>query len=92
LRASKVAEGIITEEGAEPRMERFFSDADARTDPDIGAAILHLVQREGVKSVLALEGIFGCPHEEGIDYPDGEVCPQCPCWAHRDRATGELIQ
>ncbi len=36
--------------------------------------------------------IIGCPHEEGIDYPDGEVCPQCPFWARRDRFTGELLQ
>ena len=25
------------------------------------------------------DGVTGCPHEEGIDYPLGEPCPQCPC-------------
>jgi hypothetical protein len=35
--------------------------------------------------------ILGCPHEEGIDYPKGQVCPQCPYWAHRDRWTGEVL-
>jgi hypothetical protein len=34
--------------------------------------------------------IIGCPHEEGIDYPDGEQCPVCPYWAGRDRWTGAL--
>jgi hypothetical protein len=36
--------------------------------------------------------IIGCPHEEGKDYPAGDVCPQCPFWANRDRFTHELIQ
>ncbi|SJM33792.1 hypothetical protein [Mesorhizobium delmotii] len=28
--------------------------------------------------------------EEGIDYPEGSTCPDCPYWARRDRWTGEL--
>ena len=32
-----------------------------------------------------IEEIYGCPHEEGQDYPLGEVCPACPFWAHRRR-------
>jgi hypothetical protein len=35
--------------------------------------------------------IIGCPHEEGVDYPEGQSCPRCPFWAHRDRWSGELI-
>ena len=34
---------------------------------------------------------LGCPHEEGVDYPEGQICPQCPFWAHRDRWTGEVM-
>jgi hypothetical protein len=33
--------------------------------------------------------IIGCPHEEGIDYPEGEECPLCPFWKGRDRWSGE---
>jgi hypothetical protein len=32
-----------------------------------------------------IEEINGCPHEEGQDYPLGEVCPACPFWSHRRR-------
>jgi hypothetical protein len=32
--------------------------------------------------------IIGSPDEVGTDYPVGEVCPQCPCWAGRDRFAG----
>ena len=38
------------------------------------------------------ESIIGCPHEEGKDYPDSQVCPQCPFWGNRDRWTGEIVE
>jgi len=25
-------------------------------------------------------GNIGCPHEEGLDFPEGEDCPFCPFW------------
>jgi hypothetical protein len=91
-RASKVAVGFARTESDEATiLERLFSETgDVRTDPAIQAAILRLLKEHGVKSVSMLENdhILGCPHEEGKDYPDGEVCPQCPYWANRDRYTG----
>jgi hypothetical protein len=53
--------------------------------------MLDFVKRHDVNDVAMTEHIIGCPHEEGIDYPQGETCPQCPFWAHRDRWTGEVI-
>jgi len=93
-KASKAAVGIVTREDAEPEvMERWFGeDLDVRTDPGIAREILEFIQRHGVSSVVMTDGIIGCPHEEGIDYPDGEVCPQCPFWAHRDRWTDEVTE
>jgi hypothetical protein len=93
-RASKVAVCIVIEEGAEPAaIQRWFSEeGDVRADLAIGGEILQFVQDHGVRSVIATDRIIGCPHEEGIDYPDGQVCPRCPFWAHRNRWTGEIIQ
>jgi hypothetical protein len=93
-RASKVAVGIVLAEGAEvSRLERWLTDeTDARTDARVGAEVLSLVQAQAVKTVVVTDGIFGCPHEEGIDYPAGESCPRCPYWAGRDRFTGERTQ
>lgn len=92
-RASKVAVGIVTSEDAEPEMRRWFSDTgDVRTDPAITAEILGLLKQHGVKSVAMTDRLLGCPHEEGIDYPEGQKCPQCPFWAIRDRFTGEVVQ
>src|SRR2546430_2354091 len=68
-RASKVAVGILRAEGAEPEMTRLFdNEGDIRNNPEVGARILKLIVENGVLSVAVTEGIFGCPHEEGIDY------------------------
>src|SRR4051812_14924641 len=67
-------------------------DRDVRSDPTVGREILDLLRLHGVKSVVMTDRIIGCPHEQGADYPEGAVCPQCPFWAHRDRWTGEVIQ
>jgi len=93
-RASKVAVGIVNQDGAEPdALQRWFSEAgDARSDPAITHEIDQFLRAHGVKSVVMPDRIIGCPHEEGIDYPDGEVCPQCPFWANRDRWTGEILE
>lgn len=93
-RASKVVVGIIREEGAGPdSMQKWFSDDfDLRMDRAVGLEIVQFIEREGGRSVVVGETILGCPHEEGIDYPDGEVCPECPFWAHRDRWSGETVE
>jgi hypothetical protein len=93
-RASKVAVGILNQEGGDPEiLQRWFAeDGDVRKDPVIAKAILELISRYGARSVVMTDHIIGCPHEEGTDYPDGGVCPQCPFWANRDRWTGDVIQ
>lgn len=92
-RATKVAVGVVLAEGAEPAvLERWFAeDRDVRSDSSIGLQISEFIARHGVKSVVMADRIMGCPHEEGVDYPEGQVCPQCPFWVHRDRWTGEVI-
>ena len=59
--------------------------ADARYKIDIQESILARLREHNVRSLIMMEEIFGCPHEEGIDYPEGEPCPQCPFWKGRDR-------
>ena len=92
-RASKVAVGIVPSEDAKvTELERWSSDiSDVRIDPSINDEILRFVQRHQARTVVMSPGIIGCPHEEGTDYPEGEVCPHCPYWAARDRWTGENL-
>lgn len=90
--ASKVVVGIVRSEGDEPELQKWHLETgDARVDPAILAAITALLGEHRITSIVAHDRIIGCPHQEGIDYPEGEVCPQCPFWANRDRFTGELI-
>jgi hypothetical protein len=91
-RATKVAVGITLVEGAEAGpLERWYSNQeDARSNASIVEEIVHFLQKFNVKSVVMPDKILGCPHEEGIDYPDGEQCMACPYWLNRDRFTGLL--
>jgi RNA polymerase sigma factor (sigma-70 family) len=33
------------------------------------------IKAQHVRSVVVTDGIIGCPHEEGVDYPEGKSCP-----------------
>jgi hypothetical protein len=84
---------VITRQGAEPDvLERWYSeDQDLRFDLDTGREIGAFLTAHKVVSVIATDGIIGCPHEEGIDYAEGGFCPMCPFRHGRDRFTGEMI-
>lgn len=92
--ATKVAVGIIPRERAEAdQLQRWFSEnSDVRTDPDIARQIGEFIATHAAKSVVLMDRIIGCPHEERVDYPAGSACPQCPFWANRDRWSGELLR
>ncbi len=93
---TKVAVSIVSSEAEnEPsNLERWYSEdgSDLRKNAVASEEMSEFIQAHTVKSVVMTDGIIGCPHEEGKDYPDGEVCPQCPFWANRDRWTGELLK
>jgi hypothetical protein len=92
-RASKVAVGIVAREDAEPDILQTWhsEERDLRHDDEIGYEIKEFLREHQAVSVVMADRIIGCPHEEGIDYPEGEPCPQCPYWRGRDRWTGEAI-
>ena len=74
-------------------LERWFSDTqDVRVSPEILKQIQDFISNNSAKSVVIADGILGCPHEEGKDYPEGEMCPTCTFWANRDRFSGSTIQ
>jgi hypothetical protein len=84
--ATKAVLGIFLRDGGEPIIHRYFTEnADARCTGAIQESILARLREHNVRSLIMMEKIFGCPHEEGIDYPVGESCPRCPFWKERDR-------
>jgi hypothetical protein len=92
--ASKAVVGIVQAEGEDvSELRRWFAgDVDARQDFAITQQIRDFIIQSKAHCVVMVEKIIGCPHEEGMDYPAGETCPQCPFWASRDRWTGDLLE
>lgn len=91
--ATKVAVGIVMREGSEPEiLKRWYGrEQDLRFDEEVAHQISAFLREHGVLSVSMVDRIIGCPHEEVVDYPEGEACPNCQYWRGRDRFTGELI-
>ena len=86
-RATKVVVGILDRQNNIIAMKKWFSDdEDVRQSPAIAQQIVDFLEQEHAERVVMPERIIGCPHEEGIDYPDGESCPHCPFWKGRDRS------
>lgn len=92
--ATKVVVSIVLSEAdAAPTLMRKWlaAEGDIRADAAVRAEMMEFLKAEGVQRVVLTDRIIGCPHEEGIDYPLGENCPQCPFWASHDRWTGKPI-
>lgn len=90
--ATKLVASVFDRPGqAEPvAVEKWLMQGgDIRQDPGMKEALQGFLKRHRVVKSLAHDVIFGCPHEEGIDYPEGEVCPHCLFWANLDRHTLE---
>jgi len=87
--ATKVSVGIVNQQHEVVLMEKWFSkdydDVDVRFGSVVIQRVLDFIEQQNAQSVVISEGIIGCPHEEGIDYLEGEVCPECPFWANRNR-------
>jgi hypothetical protein len=90
-KATKLVVGIVRDEHVEAdQIKKWYSDDDIRKESDVFEEILDFIQTNGARSVGMLDRIMGCPHEEGIDYPQGQSCPLCPYWAGRNRWTGRV--
>ena len=82
--------GIIPGEDADPEpLKKWYSD-DIMKEYSMFEEVLEFINSNDARSVAMVDRIIGCPHEEGIDCPDGQSCPQCPFWAGRDRWSGNM--
>jgi hypothetical protein len=72
-------------------MKKWLSLSELRKSEQILSEIIDFIDENGGKSASMIEEIIGCPHEEGIDYPEGNLCPKCSYWGGRDRFTGEMV-
>ncbi len=83
---------VVSEKDEVSELRKWFADTtDVCQDLTVNQEILAYLDQHRVQRVVMIDRIIGCPHEEGVDYPEGEPCPRCPYWAHRDRWTGEAL-
>ncbi|MFN2152027.1 MAG: hypothetical protein ACK2T5_10555 [Anaerolineales bacterium] len=76
---TKIVAAVLPDEQTNPILKKWTGEGVAN-DPETIAAIGAFFQEQQVQKVVMTEGIIGCPHEEGVDYPLGESCPECPYW------------
>jgi len=76
-RASKMVVSVFPAPDSEAiELRRWFRDfGDVRADHEILGEVVSFLRTHAVRSIAMVDGVIGCPHEEGIDYPDGEDCP-----------------
>ena len=82
-RATKLVASVIRRPGNDhpSAMRTWKSDGlDLRTDPLIAVEVEEFLRQHRVRETIAADRMLGCPHEEGVDYPMGRACPQCPFW------------
>ena len=62
-RTTKIAAGVILNDGAEAIMERWVA-TDVTTNPKVQKEMKAFFDKHGVKSVVMSDGNMGCPHEK----------------------------
>jgi hypothetical protein len=70
---------VIVHDGAKAIIKRWVA-TDVTTNLKVRQEMKDFFLQHGVNSVAVSEGNMGCPHEEGLDFPQGEDCPFCPFW------------
>jgi hypothetical protein len=82
-----VVVAVIAAPDTEPvALRKWFAESgDVRNNAATFEEIALFLPGHEVRTVAMTKGMMGCPHEEGIDYPQGEACPECPFWAGRAR-------
>lgn len=82
--ASKAIIGIIKEAGGTPaHIKKWVSEeGDLRQDVPTIKELFRYIEAHQVQSIALTPGIYYCPHEPGIDFPEDGSCPHCPFWSN----------
>ena len=77
---TKIVVAVLPDEQTNPILKKWSGEGVAQ-DPETVAAIREFLLEQQVQKVIMTDGIIGCPHEEGVDFPTGESCLECLFWA-----------
>ncbi|HBX70816.1 MAG TPA: hypothetical protein DEH25_15910 [Chloroflexi bacterium] len=76
---TKIVAAVLPNEQTNPILKKWTGEGVVQ-NPEVIAELGEFFREMQTQNVVMTEGIIGCPHEAGIDYPLGESCPQCPYW------------
>ncbi len=82
--ATKAVIGIVKEAAGAPEFIRTWvcEKGDLRKDVPSIKELFRYIEAHNVQSVALTPGIYYCPHEPGIDFPEGGTCSLCPFWSN----------
>ena len=82
--ASKAVIGIIMKAGSSPEHIKkwIFENGDLRKDVESIKELFRYIESYNVQSVALFPGIYYCPHEPGVDFPEGGACQKCSFWSN----------
>lgn len=81
--ATKAVIGIVKEAGGSPQHIKkwVYDKGDLRKDVASIKELFRYIEAHNVLSVALTPGIYYCPHEPGIDFPEGGSCSLCSFWS-----------
>jgi len=81
LEVTKIIAAVLVDEKTNPIIKEWRGQ-DLAQNQEVAKAIGEYFQEMKVQKVVMTEGIIGCPHLEGVDFPEGTSCPLCPYWSN----------
>jgi hypothetical protein len=83
MSASKAVIGIVKQAGGSPEEIKkwLFDKGDLRKDVPTIKELFRYIEAHDAVSVALTPGVYSCPHEPGVDYPEGGTCPECLFWS-----------
>ena len=77
-------------EGESTELRRWVGP-DVTDSAEVRAEINALLKAHRTRTLAITPGVFGCPHEEGADFPEGGDCPHCPFWKGK-QGSGAVVE
>ncbi len=88
---TKIAVGIASSlEGNISELKRWVGEGVA-SNVEVRAEIAAFLKQHRARTLVITPGVFGCPHEEGTDFPEGGDCPLCPFWKGK-QGSGAVVE
>ena len=76
---TKIVAVVIPSKDAVP-IAKSWSGSLVSSDPKVASEIGQFYIQHKVADVVMTDGVLGCPHDEGVDFPIGGQCTQCKYW------------